>query len=45
MAFKDPASVDYAFGAAWAQDQQGVKDLTGFKAWLATRQAELNATH
>jgi len=34
VAFKDPASVDYAFGATWVQDGSGVRDAQGFQAWL-----------
>ncbi|EGF91738.1 glycosyl Hydrolase Family 88 family protein [Asticcacaulis biprosthecium C19] len=41
VTFKDPAAIDYAFGIAWTQDQQGVKTLDGFKSWLTARQAEL----
>ncbi|ESQ74253.1 glycoside hydrolase family 88 protein [Asticcacaulis sp. AC402] len=41
VTFKDPAAIDYAFGIAWTQDQQGVKTLDGFKSWLTVRQAEL----
>jgi rhamnogalacturonyl hydrolase YesR len=43
VAFKNPRTIDYAFGIAWSQDQQGVKTLDGFKAWLEARRIELNA--
>lgn len=43
VTFRDPTRIDYAFGAAWVQDQQGVKDATAFKAWLGARKAELDA--
>ncbi len=43
VTFKDPAKINYAFGTAWAQDQQGVKDVAAFKAWLGARKAQLDA--
>ena len=34
VTFTDPAYVHYAFGATWAQDSSGVRDLDGFMTWL-----------
>lgn len=34
---------DYAFGAAWIQDRQGVASLDTFKTWLDTRLNEIAA--
>ncbi|GGZ44274.1 glycoside hydrolase family 88 protein [Asticcacaulis endophyticus] len=42
VSFKDPAAINYAFGAAWVQDQQGVRDLDGFRKWLDTQSLNLN---
>ncbi|MDR7272129.1 rhamnogalacturonyl hydrolase YesR [Pelomonas saccharophila] len=42
VTFKDAAQVRYAFAQAWAQDASGVRDLEGFKAWVATTLDGLN---
>ena len=42
--FADPQAMDYAFGAAWAQDQQGVKTLEDFKAWIQTQARQAGLT-
>ncbi len=39
--FAQPQAVSYLFGAAWEQDQQGVKTLEGFKTWIQARHREL----
>lgn len=41
VTFKDPATINYAFGAAWSQDMQGIRSLPQFRAWLDQRRAEL----
>jgi rhamnogalacturonyl hydrolase YesR len=42
VTFKDPGHVRYAFGATWVQDLSGVRDLTGFNAWLDSTVDGLN---
>lgn len=39
--FKDPANINYAFGIAWAQDQQGITSSDEFASWLRKRCVEL----
>ncbi|MFT4090168.1 MAG: glycoside hydrolase family 88 protein [Asticcacaulis sp.] len=41
VTFKDPKKIQYAFGFAWVQDQQGIKTVDEFKAWLWKRRLEL----
>lgn len=41
LAFRDPSAIEYAFGSAWAQDQQGIHSLDEFKSWLSKRRYEL----
>ncbi|MBW8734512.1 MAG: DUF4861 family protein, partial [Asticcacaulis sp.] len=40
--FKDPSKVHYAFAETWVQDGSGVRDLDGFKAYIATTLDGLN---
>jgi len=42
VTFKDAAKVRYAFAQAWVQDASGVRDLDGFKAWIAATLDGLN---
>ncbi len=35
VTFRDPGAVQYAFAETWAQDASGVRDLDGFKAYVA----------
>lgn len=42
VTFKDAAQVRYAFAQAWVQDASGVRDLDGFKAWIAATLDGLN---
>ncbi|MDC7675964.1 glycoside hydrolase family 88 protein [Asticcacaulis machinosus] len=43
VTFKDPKLMDYAFGAAWVQDRQGVGSLEDFRSWLNERRVELSS--
>jgi len=43
VTFRDPTRIDYAFGVAWAQDQQGITTSTEFRSWLSKRRLELAA--
>jgi len=44
--FKSPTDANYRFGARWTQEDKdatpGIRDLEGFKAWLARITDELN---
>ncbi len=42
VTFKDPAKVHYAFAATWVQDASGVRDLNGFKTYIAATLDGLN---
>ena len=42
VTFKDPSKVRYAFAETWMQDASGVRDLDGFKAYIATTLDGLN---
>ena len=42
VTFKDPSKVRYAFAETWVQDASGVRDLDGFKAWIAATLDGLN---
>ena len=45
VTFKDASSIRYAFGIAWSQDRQGIKNLADFTTWLNHRRAELKSTY
>ncbi len=42
VTFKDPAKVHYGFAATWVQDGSNVRDLDGFKAYIAATIDGLN---
>ena len=42
VTFKDAAKIRYAYAATWAQDGSGVRDLAGFKSWIAATRDGLN---
>lgn len=42
VTFRDPAKIRYAYAATWAQDQSGVRDLEGFRTYIAATLANLN---
>lgn len=43
VTFRDPARMNYAFAARWAQDQGAVKDQAAFRDWADATLAGLNA--
>jgi rhamnogalacturonyl hydrolase YesR len=42
VTFKDASKIRYAYAATWAQDSSGVRDLAGFKSWIAATLDGLN---